>query len=675
MIRKPLPWLAVALCCAHAAHAAPAPFDLGSIEVTGESGPAAARATAEGIDADALADWHVADLGAALDRLPGVSLQDAGQRRERLISIRGFSSRQIPLFIDGVPVYVPYDGVVDFSRFGVDYVSEVVVSKGLASVLYGPNILGGAINVISRRPTAPFEASASTSFEFDDRFDDMSQRATVSVGGLRGSWYAHVTASIANADGYRLPSDFTPVSAEDGARRENAESRDTVISAKIGYVAGNGDEYALSLYRQDGEKQVPPYAGSYLRSGGGPADGVQVRWWQWPDWNKQSLYFTARNGITDKGTLRWRLFHDRFYNELDSYDDATYTTQTRPYAFADSIYDDDTYGGNADFEWRWNSAHVSRVAVHGRQDIHRESDRVTPRERLEIPTWDIAAEHEWAPAPGWTLTPGYAYLRQSGRSVEIYEDDQYVPVRVDAADAHNGQLVVTWSFAENRSVFAGVSRKTRFPTLKERFSGGLGSAVPNPALGPETALHYEAGYRVQQDSWGLRLAVFHAEIDDAIESVSIEDTACGVPPCSQLRNIGEQRNRGVELTLDATPVPSVQLLAQMSLLDRDNLSSPEVEPIGTPEYTLRLAAAWQPRDDWSLRIDTLREGKRASNSRGTRVADGFALVNAFVRHEPLPSLGLEIGVRNLADRLYAYDEGFYQPGRSFIARIDWRYGS
>ena len=31
-------------------------------------------------------------------------------RNEKTLTVRGFDSRQVPLFIDGIPVYVPYDG-------------------------------------------------------------------------------------------------------------------------------------------------------------------------------------------------------------------------------------------------------------------------------------------------------------------------------------------------------------------------------------------------------------------------------------------------------------------------------------------------------------------------------------------------------------------------------------
>jgi outer membrane receptor protein involved in Fe transport len=50
----------------------------------------------------------------------------------------------------------------------VDYVSEVIVSKGLASLLYGPSALGGAVNVVSRKPAQLLEVSGRAEVEADD---------------------------------------------------------------------------------------------------------------------------------------------------------------------------------------------------------------------------------------------------------------------------------------------------------------------------------------------------------------------------------------------------------------------------------------------------------------------------------------------------------------------------
>lgn len=146
---------------------------------------------------------------------------------------------------------------------------------------------------------------------------------------------------------------------------------------------------------------------------------MQARFWQWPYWDKQSIYFTARNEVTPDGTLRWRIYHDKFRNALDSFDNATYSSFNRPYAFEGSTYDDFTVGGNADFEWRWTDAQTTRTALHLKRDVHREVDEVAaPSERYEDRTYALAIEHGWEVAENVVLTPGYAYTVQDGREAE-----------------------------------------------------------------------------------------------------------------------------------------------------------------------------------------------------------------------------------------------------------------
>lgn len=84
-------------------------------------------------------------------------MNNVGPRNETGVFVRGFDLRQVPLFVDGIPVYVPYDGYADLRRFTTFDVSEIDVAKGFSSALYGPNTLGGAINVVSRRPERSFE--------------------------------------------------------------------------------------------------------------------------------------------------------------------------------------------------------------------------------------------------------------------------------------------------------------------------------------------------------------------------------------------------------------------------------------------------------------------------------------------------------------------------------------
>ena len=53
-----------------------------------------------------------------------------------MIYIRGFDLRSVPVLIDGIPVYVPYDGYVDLSRFLYFDLAEVQIAKGYTSAVF-----------------------------------------------------------------------------------------------------------------------------------------------------------------------------------------------------------------------------------------------------------------------------------------------------------------------------------------------------------------------------------------------------------------------------------------------------------------------------------------------------------------------------------------------------------
>ena len=95
--------------------------------------------------------------------MPGVvSTFDAnGRRNESDIFVRGFGRWQVPLMIDGVRIYLPADNRLDFARFLTADIAAVQIQKGYASVLDGPGAMGGAINLVTRKPTKPFEAEGS----------------------------------------------------------------------------------------------------------------------------------------------------------------------------------------------------------------------------------------------------------------------------------------------------------------------------------------------------------------------------------------------------------------------------------------------------------------------------------------------------------------------------------
>ncbi|MBD0260867.1 MAG: TonB-dependent receptor plug domain-containing protein, partial [Cytophagales bacterium] len=252
-------------------------FRLGEVQVTGlRPGDNTRTAGYRQIEA-----FNRLDAGRALSLLPGVTLGGVGPRNESVVFVRGFDLRQVPVFIDGIPVYVPYDGYVDLGRFTTFDLAEINVAKGFSSVAYGPNTLGGAINLVSRRPAKPLEFDARAGL-----LSGSGHRLNLNVGSNLGKFYLQGGVSQLARDTYPLSRHFKPHALEDGGGRDNAYRRDRKYSAKVGFTPRAGHEYALSYVNQQGKKGNPAYVGD---------DPLQrPRFWQWPYWNKESLYFISR---------------------------------------------------------------------------------------------------------------------------------------------------------------------------------------------------------------------------------------------------------------------------------------------------------------------------------------------------------------------------------------------
>jgi iron complex outermembrane receptor protein len=287
-------------------------FQLGEVRISGISG----KDSSSVLSYQRIEKFNRSDLSNALNILPGVSIANVGPRNESVVYVRGFDLRQVPVFIDGVPVYVPYDGYVDMGRFTTFDLAEINVSKGFASILYGANTMGGAINLVSRKPVSRFEINGRAGI-----YSGGDYRWNVNAGSRFGKFFYQVGASQLKQKSFPLSGEYQPRRYQQTDDRENSYRDDLKFSVKAGFTPNATDEYVIGYVNQKGEKGNPPYVGDDSR--------IMTRFWQWPKWNKQSLYFISNTALGEKSKVKTRLYYDTFVNQLFSYDDTTYTKQTR----------------------------------------------------------------------------------------------------------------------------------------------------------------------------------------------------------------------------------------------------------------------------------------------------------------------------------------------------------
>lgn len=663
MDRSHHPLCATALACLALAQApalaADGSFTLGTVSVTGQRlqvGEMPQDQAGSVVTRREMQQFGRETVGDAVALLPGVTLAN-NSRNELLVYVRGFDARQIPLFIDGVPVYVPYDGYVDFNRFGTYDLAAIQVAKGFSSIAYGPNALGGAINLISRKPSRPFEGDA-----FVGAGAGSDRKAGVNLGTRQNLWYAQAGVSYRAADGFRMSSDFVPTATEDGGLRNNSDRRDTKLSIKVGLTPNSSDEYAVSYYQQDGVKGQPPTTST---SG--------VRYWRWPFWDKESLYFVSSTALGATETVKLRLYNDRFDNEVTSYTNAKYTTLKTngqgSVSTGRSIYHDVSTGGAVALESRRIAGHVLRAVVQQMADKHDEVDaNAALNSRFEDTLRSIGVEDLITLAGPWQLSLGAARHSLRPNSVFSISSAYGLPASSSANDFQAGLF---HDLAPGDRIYLTLARKSRLPTLKDRYSQRLGSYVENPALGPERALNLELGY--QGRPWAAlpgvtaEAAVFHSRIGNKIQSAFVGGgTSCSAATPCQTRNVGEARVSGVELGLRGTVLPWLDLGGNLTLLDQKNLSNPDIRITGIPDRKLFAYGVVRPAAGVALQATVEHTSRRWVNN--TAALAEFTLLGLKASWKPLAALTLEAGVDNALDRSYELDAGFPAAGRSWFAQ-------
>lgn len=597
------------------------------------------------------------EVSRSLNMLPGINLTASGPRNESMISVRGFDLRSVPVYMDGVPVYVPYDGYVDLARFTTFDLSAIDVSKGFSSMLYGPNSLGGAINLISRKPIKKLE--------YDGAFGMINAngyRGNINIGSNFGKFYFQGGYSYLHRNSFIMSNEYKPHAHENGGDRDNSYRTDQKINFKIGWTPNEKHEYVLGYINQQGEKGTPVYAGDDKLN----SLYSKPRYWQWPYWNKETYYFLSNTKLNDKNHVRGRIYYDIFKNSLYSFDDSTYTTQKKPYAFQ-SWYNDYTYGGSVEYGTTMIPKNELKFTVHYKEDIHRENNLDEPVRHIEDNTINFALEDIFKINDKFVLIPGVSYSARNNITAQDYNSATKTVfdfAKAGTSTAFNGQLGAFYYLKENHKISVTASHKTRFATIKDRYSYRMGAAIPNPDLKPETADNYDLTYNAKFfKKLTFQTSLFYSHITDAILSVSNIQ-----PGKSQMQNTGSAEFMGVEVSAKYDILKNLAIGTNYSYIERHNLTNPTVLFTDVPYTKVFSYVQYKPIKQIRIMLSSEYNSLRYSTSYGTKAPE-FTVFNTVISGQVWKYISIEAGINNIFDENYMLSEGYPEEGRNFFLTV------
>ncbi|MEW5684195.1 MAG: TonB-dependent receptor [Pseudomonadota bacterium] len=672
-------------------------YSLGELVITAKtrSGEDIGGATISG---ETLKTYNRQTVDQALALIPGTNASNTGgSRNERLIFVRGFDRFQTTLSIDGVRVFLPADNRIDFARFLTADLAEIQVSKGYVSVLDGPGGLGGAINLVTVKPTRAFEGDVQVSSFLNRKLDDEAYLVSGRVGGKSGNFYWQASGAYSDRDHFTLPKKFKATALEDGGTRGNSATQDWRINLKAGWQPNDTDEYSINYTRSEGEKNAPYSV----------RDTANTRFWSWPYWDLDSVAFLSRTRLTDDLTLKTRLYRNTFDNLLSAYDSATQATQTLPRAF-DSYYNDHAVGGNVELAWKINETSQLKGVLYARKDVHHErQDGFTrtpatgapsvnapysePEQTNDERTYSVAAEYSTALAEGVELVVGASYdwtdlkvandvnVQVTGTTI-ANSVITFLPVNYPLRDnsAFNAQAALSWQVNEDTRAHVSVSSRARFPTVFERFSSRMGTAIPNPDVKEERATSFEVGGTTRlAPGVSLTGAIFYSDLKNAL--IQIPVAVPGFGNVNQTKNAADGEYYGFEGSIAAQVSEAFDVGGNLTYIHRKltDPTNPAFRPQGVPNWKAFAYANWRPVERLTIRPNLEYADQRWTVTTTTPLAfyktGSYLLANLSADYEVIDNLTATVAVQNLGDQDYQLTDGFPEAGRSFYVSLRARF--
>ncbi|WP_164847425.1 TonB-dependent receptor [Sphingobium algorifonticola] len=584
-----------------------------------------------------------------------------GSSANAAIFIRGIGQRDfIPTVDPGVGVY--RDGVYLGRSVGANLdftdIERIEVIRGPQGTLYGKNTIGGAVNIITRRPSFAFTAEGRLTLGERDRFD---LDATVSGPIIADRLAAKISAASRSADGYvtritdglklantnrqMLKGELLWKPAEtlevllsvDGMRQRQESTPGYVllidqVNPNTGAATIIGQWNALVAPRLGVEPltNATGATGSPYRIKGTSASYDDVDSWgaavtvDWDLGNAQLRSITAYRDLQSRFSSPIQPIFSNI-NDIDQ-NQFSQELQLTGKAFGDRFdwlvglyyFEENAAALSGARLWTGLVITVPNAAAcqSGRGvvcvDFNSDNDLDT-----EGKSYAAFAQGTYRLTDRLSLTGGLRYTYEKKNFSILATQLQINRIAAqgsarDSWDDFSPMASLNYQATDDVLLYAKVARGFK----SGGFNGRPNNTQAVQPVDPETVLSYEAGAKLELWDKRLRLnlAGFTNDYKNFQEVVSITDPNFGL--LSIVENVGKLKTQGVEAEVTFRPVPALTLFGSLGYTDAQykeiRAGAPfglEDRPVQVPEWTTSLgaqvtkdvgnAAQLRLRADWS----------------------------------------------------------------------------
>jgi iron complex outermembrane receptor protein len=654
-------------------------FDLGEIYVTAEKIPASREVTVTTeITAEEIKATNSRTVAEALTYVSGV-IVSGGRKNQPNIQIRGLDQSRALILIDGVPYYETSAGKLDLNQIPVDNIAKIEVTKGGASVLYGPNALAGVINIVTKKPTDKPAAEALLEVG-----ENATSKVSLTHGMKVGIFNYWLSYSHQESGGWRMADDFEPRPGtitrkpgtsteeilEDGGFRNNSDFKTDSFWAKVGIEPAQYAEYYLNFHYIAKEKGVPPSTVSENVFTSRPAFSGFVCIPRYDDWG---IDLSGQQKISNELVLKAKLFYHNHVDDYVSYSDQTYNEK-----IAVSRYKDYLIGGSMTADYRPAQWDIVRLGLQYRGDSHEErDDSYLPFAKDFSYTGSVSLENEFNKIKNLSIVAGVSYdwfgVTEAERNTTDRNTGDFLEQvaldKPDTMDEFNPMIGATYILSDSTRLFGSVARKVRFPTLSQLYSTKSG----NTELTAEKSVNYTLGISHAFGSFASgELAVFYHDISDFISR--------DAPGTEGIyRNYAKISLAGFELSGEINPMKDLLIRLGYTYNNARDRSDDRVTDDATfvPEHKVDLGLKYTVPyiitlvdltcvyvTDSYNQLPTPQRPDQESIKTGD-----YFIVNARISKSFLKRFEAYLAVNNIFDSDYESEYGYPGFGRNFYAGL------
>lgn len=558
----------------------------------------------------------------ALRYAPGVVVQQYGAPGSlATIALRGGSSAQTLVLIDGRPANEADTGLFDFSSLPAAGVERVELVEGGSSTLYGSAAVGGVINIITRQPgDGPrYEGYAQLGYQgsFDRGLSVWSgdpQRLSVRVDG----------SSLASRNGFDYPA-FGQL--ESAGTRSNDDV--TIKHTGVVFSDGFGLVRARLNFADDAAAVGAPgdvaFASAFARQQrvyerlalevSAPLHGGDVSLQAFSD-SKRLRFFDPSFAFDSHANGTSRGFSLRATRQLGSLHLLTAGWDSRGDV---ALFDPGFTGGTP------NVARDAQSAWYLQDELHRPLARL--RATAGLRTEHIAGNQS-------TTTPSLGILERLSDDVDVS---------------------------------GNYARAFRAPSLNERYYPFYG----NPNLQPEYGATFDLRVRAETGMGAASVSWFGSDTNNLIVNVAIDSFGDVAP-----YNVNRARVRGLEGALQTRLAPRTNAtLAYTDYLVASDLSPghPQTRLQYRPSATAALTLTRQDRA-WSYGGQGLFTGRRFADEANTKRMPAYLMLGAYVQRSLGSHAQVTLRGDNLSNDRLAEDQlGYPVIGARVTLRVTVQY--